>query len=75
VLDAEDVERVMTTAEKLRQEGRHLGRVETVLHLLELRFRPLPNAVKTRVQAASRAELERWAERVLEAKTLDDVFA
>ena len=44
-----------------------------------LRFRDVPLDVPldvtTRIEAASRPELERWIERILTAETLDDLFA
>ena len=50
------------------------GRADIVLKLLALRFSPLPEAVKARVRAASILELDAFAERVLTAKSLDDVL-
>jgi len=35
---------------------------------------PLPEWVKERLQGAAEAQLERWAERLLEAPTLAEVF-
>jgi predicted secreted protein len=46
-----------------------------VLKMLALRFGPLPAAAERRVKRASAATLERWAERLLTAKSLDDVLA
>ena len=46
-----------------------------VLRLLHRRFAPLPPAVEPRLRAASLAELDRWADRILDAATLDAVFA
>ena len=43
--------------------------------LLNRRFGELPEWVETRLATASREELEHWAERVLEAQRLEDVFA
>ncbi|KAI5915489.1 hypothetical protein [Thauera sp. 2A1] len=39
------------------------------------RFGPLSAAVTDRLVKAAPDQLERWAERVLDAATLDDVFA
>ncbi len=61
-----------------RLEGLEEGRKESALHmltrLLSKRFGPLDEAVQARLQAASLAELEAWADRLLEADTLAEVF-
>lgn len=60
------------------QQGIEQGRVEgeraVVERLLLRRFGALPRSASERLVGASMAELERWADRVLEAKSLDDVF-
>jgi len=86
---AEDI--YMTTAEKLtqrvreeslregrqegRQEGRREGQVDLLLRLLTLRFGGLADTTTERVQQAADADLTRWADRVLSAASLDQVFA
>ena len=77
---------LMSTAERLRKEGQAQGEalgeargrnqqaIQTVLRLLVRRFGPLPEAVVHRVNAATLAELDRWTDRILDAKALDDVF-
>ena len=57
-----------------RLKGRAEGRVEIVLKLLQLRFGELPATTKKRVASASARQLDLWAERVLSAKTLAEVF-
>ena len=61
-----------------RDEGIREGRVDgerTVLErLLRRRFGRLPPAVTDRLHQAPAADLEAWAENVLDARTLDDVF-
>ena len=57
-----------------REEGRAEGEANLLLKLLASRFGPLPAAVEARVRASSIADLEVFAERVLAAKCLDDVF-
>ena len=42
--------------------------------LLRRRFGPLPEWAEQRLEQASPQELEGWAERVLEAPQLKDVF-
>ena len=58
-----------------RQEGRQEGQRELVLRLLGRRFGDLPATVRQRVAMAGGPELERWAERLLLAGDLDEVFA
>jgi predicted transposase YdaD len=73
----------MTGAERLREEGREQGRAEgrvegraaIILKQLALRFAPLSAATIARVRAASPDELDRIAERILSAKTLDELFS
>ena len=57
-----------------RAEGRTEGQVELLTKLLALKFGPLPETAPTRVREASIDELERFAERVLTAETLEDVL-
>jgi hypothetical protein len=48
---------------------------ECLLQQLEWRFGTLPEAVTDRISQASKPELERWARLMLDATTLDNVFA
>lgn len=68
----------MTTAERLRAEGRVEGRVEgearALLTLLAAKFGTLPAAVVDRVRSADTDELDAWMPRVLTATTLNDIF-
>ena len=89
-LSTQQVEAVMTGAEKLREEGRALGRAEgkaegkaegevkgraeVVLKLLTLRFGPLSPATESTVRSATVEQLDRWTERILSAATLQDVL-
>lgn len=75
-----------TTAEQLRAQGRVEGRAEgraegriegtraLLLRLVQKRFGALPPAVQTRVATASVADLEAWTDRVVDARTIDEVF-
>ena len=58
-----------------RKEGLKEGEQKVLARLLGLKFGALPDWAQQRLQIASDADLERWAERVLVAGTLDDVFA
>jgi flagellar biosynthesis/type III secretory pathway protein FliH len=56
------------------REGREHGQRELLLHLLTRRFGPLTEATRQRVQAlTSSEELSSLAERVLDARSLDDL--
>ena len=57
-----------------RQEGRQEGEAQIVLKLLRLRFGKLSAETVERVNKASESELERYAEHILDAQRLDDVF-
>jgi predicted transposase YdaD len=57
------------------QEGRQAGEATLLLRLLERRFGALPDSARERVVTAETTILEEWSLRVLEAKTLDEVFA
>ena len=65
-----------------RQEGRQQGRQEGILQgeaallrrQLVRRFGALPSWAEQRLEQANLEELERWAERVLDASTLAEVF-
>jgi hypothetical protein len=61
--------------EDLRNEVFENGQREVLLRQLTRRFGSLPAAIASRVARASRHELERWSDRILEAASLDDVFA
>lgn len=70
---------MMSLGERLVQKGIEKGvdkgQRELLLRQLALRFGDLPAAVTERVNEAGAADLGRWAERILDAKSLDDVFA
>ena len=72
-------ETIMSTAEKLRREGEARGeargRAEVVTKQLTKRFGALPEDIVARIKLADTATLGRWAERLLDAKTLEQVFA
>jgi hypothetical protein len=57
-----------------RDEGLKEGGRNLLLRQLRARFGELPAAVVARIDAADVAELERWGERVLGARTLDEVL-
>ncbi|MEZ4266085.1 MAG: Rpn family recombination-promoting nuclease/putative transposase [Myxococcota bacterium] len=82
---------VMSTAERLRNEGRVKGREEgrqegieigalaamrrILLRLIQLRLGPPTREVQDRIAVATEPELARWTERVIDAATIDELFA
>lgn len=55
--------------------GEAKGAAKVLLKQLGLRFGRLPEGIRAQVEAATVAQLDRWTERVLTAKTLDEMFA
>jgi hypothetical protein len=72
------IEALMSTAEKLREQGRAEGGAEgkaaIVLKLLTLKLGQLSAADTKRVRTAKEEDLDAWAERVLSATTLAQVW-
>ena len=60
---------------KARVEALAEGRAELLLKQLTRRFGPPTDAPRPRVQSATVEQLDTWAERILDAETLDDVLA
>ncbi|AGA31720.1 hypothetical protein TVNIR_0005 [Thioalkalivibrio nitratireducens DSM 14787] len=69
--------------EKGRDEGREQGleqgigqgEARVLLRQLTLKFGPLPEPVRARIESADADTLLRWSERVLSADQLDEVFS
>ncbi len=57
------------------QQGLQQGEASLLIRQLERRFGVLPDGTRDRVLAADIAMIEEWALRVLDAATLEDVFA
>ena len=57
-----------------RERTRLEGELAILSRQLERRFGPLGPAVTERLKQASAAELERWADNFVDARTLDEVF-
>ncbi|MFN7587430.1 MAG: DUF4351 domain-containing protein, partial [Planctomycetota bacterium] len=78
---------IMTTAERIRQEGvsqgisqgitqgLSQGQTKTLLRQMHKRFGPLSDAVVARITAASEAELDRLTDRILDVDSLDALLA
>jgi hypothetical protein len=58
-----------------REVGRQAGEAAMLLRQLQRRFGALPDWAAERVRAADVSTLEEWGLRILDAGTLDDVFA
>jgi len=56
------------------QEGRQEGEATLLQSLLARRFGTLPDAVRARLAGATVEQLESWALKILDAKSLDEVF-
>ena len=70
----EDKPNMAGYAEYLRQEGRQEGERTVLERQLQRRFGVLTPEITEKLSEASSTELENWAEKVLDAKTLEDVF-
>ncbi len=71
-------ERIEEWTKRWKEEGREEGRQEASRALLkrqlELKFGPLPPAALQRLEEADADQLFQWADRVVAATTLDEVF-
>ena len=71
-------ERFDQWAQQYEQRGKQAGRQEgealLLQRLLTRRFGVLSADCVARIQAASSGQLERWSDRVLDARTLAEVF-
>jgi len=65
----------ITSIERMSiEKGRQEGERVLLRRLLTQRFGPLPDGVEQQLHAATVPDLERWADRVLDAQHLDEVF-
>jgi Domain of unknown function (DUF4351) len=55
--------------------GKVQGARDVLLRQLARRFGALPESIKARVDSAGTDALERWCDRLLDAASLDDLFA
>lgn len=79
VQTARAAEEAARTAEEAARAAEEKGRAEEkaamLLRLLCWRFSSLPPEVEERIRTADTQRLDGWSERILDARTLDDVFA
>ena len=57
-----------------RREGRQEGETKVLRRQLTRRFGPLPSWAEERLGQAGETELEEWVDRVLECRSLEEVF-
>ena len=57
-----------------RQEGLQEGRAAVLLRQLTRRFGPLGEQMTQRIREANSTDLERWADNILDARSLEEVF-
>jgi len=60
--------------EEGRQDGRREGKADLLIRQLGLRFGPLDEQIRARVLSGDSERLLQWSERILTARTLQDVF-
>lgn len=58
-----------------QRQGRRQGSAALLAQLLERRFGPLPPSLRARLDTATEAEIARLGDAVLDAASLDEVFA
>lgn len=61
--------------QKGMQKGRQEGELNLLIRQLTRRFGPLDATTLQRLQQANSEDLERWADNILDANSLDEVFA
>ena len=71
---SEEVAKMTRFAERFIEEGIGQGEARVLLRLLTLKFGPLPEPVRARIESADADTLLRWSERVLTADQLEDVL-
>jgi len=66
---------IRAAREEGKLEGKLEGEVAVLARLLTRRFGPLSPETRLRLQDATTEQLERWADRMLDAQCIDEVFA
>jgi len=64
----------MGLTQMLREEGRQEGEFVMISKLLAFKFRNIPVWAEELLKKAGQEDLERWSIRILDAKTIEDVF-
>jgi len=68
-------ETVLEWTREWEQKGRREGEATVLMRLLELKFGSLKPEDRARIDGADTERLVEWAERVLTARSLDEVFS
>ena len=58
-----------------RREGKQEGKADTLLRLLQRRFGQPSDQIMARVVHAKLEQIENWSDRILGARSVDDIFA
>ena len=61
-------------AKEAARKARIEGESAILTRQLIRRFGPLPASIETRLASADQQQLEHWADRILDAASLDEVF-
>lgn len=81
-IDEEAGETVMSTADRIMQRGEAVGEAKgeargkaaMLLKLLPLRFPDVPAEAAERIRAADTETLDRWADRIATAKSIEELL-
>lgn len=61
-------------SQQWQEQGRRQGKAELLLRQAERKFGPLPNRDRTRIELADAERLLSWGERLVGARSLEEVF-
>lgn len=67
-------ERVVEWTKEWEEKGMQKGEITLLKRQIKLRFGGLPAWTEDRLTQATTDQLEHWAEQILDAKTLEEVF-
>jgi hypothetical protein len=75
ILPPGEAMKIVTTAEKLEAKGRIEKIRDILLRQMTRRFATVPESVAQRIRTAALDDLDRWLDRVLDARSLDELLA
>ena len=61
--------------EKGLEKGLVIGEQKLLIRQITRRFGPLPDEIRQRIEQANIDQIEEWADRILDARSLADIFA